>query len=761
MSALLVAVLSPFAGAALLPILAGPRAKRAGWIASGFIGASFALICLRAPSILQEPLQLSLGWAREIGFSFSILADGLSLLFALLITGIGLIVFTFAAVYLDETERIRRFFCYLLIFAGAMLGVVLSANLVSLYVFWELTSVSSFLLIGFWHEREASRNGALKALVITVTGGLAMLVGFIMVGIIAGSFEIPTIIANRHLLTESPWATTAALLIIAGAMTKSAQLPFHLWLPSAMEAPTPVSAYLHAATMVKAGLYLVARLGPAMHEIPVWSPLLATVGIATMAWCSFLALRQKDLKALLAFSTVSQLGLIMSLLAWNRPDATSAGLFHILNHGLFKGALFLLVGVIEHAAHTRDLTRLPSLRRYMPRTYILLAVAALSMAGIPPLGGFVSKEMFLDQALGLPALLPQIALIGAALTVAYSMGLALGLGEGRSDEAGSIHEASAGLLWGPAVLVAGAVVLGLMPQGLAGHLVEAATGAALASHPPHLHLALWHGFNITLAASVAAIAGGLVIFAAWWRQRDPDAPTLVADRAYTGWLAGLERYSRAATDSYMSGVVSRYATIIVGVTVAGCIAALSTGVITYSGSWPSRTPGAYEYAASLVPMIAAIAAVRATTRLAAIIALGASGYSLALLFALLGAPDLALTQVMVETISVALFLAAFVFLPPYYSSARRTVLRPWSLGLAVTFGFGAAYLVYQARAARVATSISGYFVENSVEQAGGHNIVNVILVDFRGLDTLGEISVLGIAALACFALIALKPERRS
>lgn len=755
MGGLLVAVLLPMAAAALLRFVVGPRSRAAGIVASIVTLTCFALVATAASHFLDQPAVESYPWVPQLGLSFTLMADGLSLLFGLLITGVGTVVFTFATAYLGPDENCRRFFSYLLLFMSAMLGVVFSGNLIALFVFWELTSISSFLLIGFWHQRGASRDGALKALVITSCGGLAMLVGFVMLGIVCGSFEISEIIERRQMLYDSSWAPAVAILVFLGAMTKSAQMPFHLWLPSAMEAPTPVSAFLHAATMVKAGLFLVARLGPVMSGVAIWAPMATWVGLATMVWGSWLALRQTDLKALLAFSTVSQLGLIMSLLAPATAESTSAGLLHLLNHGVFKGALFLLVGVIEHEAHTRDLTRLGPLRERMPRVHTLLALAALSMAGMPPLGGFVSKELFLEWQLSVGALPGLVAICGSVLTAGYCFSLAIGLARGRGPAQGDAvgaHDPGPSLLWGPGLLVLSAILLGFAPQFFAGHLVERATEAAVLGEDLHLHLALWHGWTSTLAASVVAIASGYLLYVLWWQPREIVVAGLYADRAYNAFLSGLEKGARAITAAYMSGYLWRYTSLVIGVGVAALICVV-VGIGFESNSyWYARPVRLFEMLIIVASLAAGLATASARTRIAAIIALGANGYSLALLFSLLGAPDLALTQVMVETVSVALFLSVFVYLPPY-KPLPDSRLRIGHLALATTFGFGAAALVYVTRGMRVAPTISDYFVKHSVAEAGGHNIVNVILVDFRGLDTLGEIAVLAIAGLAAYAII--------
>ena len=751
----------PFAAVPVLLALSPPRSIRAGILASVAVALSFTLVALALPSALAAPAYARYPWVDELGLNFSVLADGLSLLFALVISGVGLVVFSYATAYLDETENRRRFFIYLLLFMGAMLGVVLSGNLIALFVFWELTSITSYLLIGFWHKRDRSRYGALKALVVTATGGLALLVGFVMIGSACDSYEIQTILERRELLLASRWAAPAAILIILGAITKSAQLPFHLWLPSAMEAPTPVSAYLHAATMVKAGLYLTARLGPLFSEVTLWTPTLTVIGIATMTWSSWMALRQRDLKALLAFSTVSQLGLILSLLAAVEPHATAAGLLHLLNHAAFKGALFLLVGVIEHEAHTRDIMRLGPLRSSMPATWLLLAIGALSMAGVPPLGGFVSKEMFVEHVLALGPLAATVAIGGAAMTAGYCFVLAVGLASGRADgeRTPHLHDPGVSLLWGPCLLVAVAVALGLAPGPIAGQLVRSAAGAALAAPVAHLELHLWHGVTPALGASVAALLGGMLVYALWWRRREPSAPTLAADRVYDAGLKALEVGARRLTMAYMSGYLWRYNALLIGTVTGGvAIAVLAMGVPPVV-AWPARDAESFELVVALAALVAGIGAAWARTRLAAILALGASGYTLALLFSLLGAPDLALTQVMVETISVALFLAVFVFLPPFRAAEPRA-LRPGHLALALVFGFGTSAMVWAARGHRSAETIASYFLANSAEQAGGRNVVNVILVDFRGLDTMGEITVLGVAALACYAIIRLAKEAK-
>ncbi len=757
MGGLLLAALVPLPVAALLGMFAPARWRWSWAVSAATAGLSLSLVLVSLLGPVSAGTGSLANWVPSLGLELSYFSDGLSLVFALLISGMGLLISAYAGAYLGEEEAGTRFFTYLLFFMGSMLGVVASANLIVLFVFWEMTSVSSFLLIGFWHKHERSRQGALKALLVTAGGGLAMLVGFVLVGVACSSFEIAEVIANRQALMSSPWAPVATVLVMAGIVTKSAQLPFHLWLPSAMEAPTPVSAYLHAATMVKAGLYLTARLGPLFATSALWTSGLATVGMVTMVWAGMLALRQRDLKALLAFSTVSQLGLILFLLAPADAEATVAGLFHMLNHAAFKGALFLLVGIIEHQAHTRDVVRLPGLFGRMPVTFVLACFGACSMAGVPPLGGFLSKEMFLAQALRFGPLAATAALAGASLTAGYCFVFVRALWSDGPDagDTSAPSEASIALLWVPAFLIGLAVALGPLAGPLtSGLIARSLAGLGQGAGPVELSLLLALGhLSLPLVMSALALAGGLGVVA-WWLRRYPlEVPQLLADRVYTAASEALENWSGQATRAYMSGLLWRYSGFILAVPVLALAALFvsmgGTGVPVRSGA---AAPNVATAAAALTALVAIVAACRAQTRLRAIIALGASGYALALLFGLLGAPDLALTQVLVETVSVALFLAAFVFLPPYQGPAKRS-FRPAHFLLSLAFGLGAASLVYFARAARSGATIADFFVRNSLSEAGGRNVVNVILVDFRGLDTLGEISVLGIAALACYALI--------
>ncbi len=762
----MLAALAPLLGAALLPLLA-PARWRWSWAAASAVAAFSSAMVVGA--LASEPgagVGKVAAWVPSLGLNLTLFTDGLSLFFALLIAGIGLLVFIYAGAYLGEEESGTRFFAYMLLFMGSMLGVVLAANLIVLFVFWEMTSVSSFLLIGFWHRHERSRQGALKALLVTATGGLAMLVGFVLVGVACSSFEIVEIIAARDELFASPWALVAAGLVMAGIVTKSAQVPFHLWLPSAMEAPTPVSAYLHAATMVKAGLYLTARLGPLFATAALWSTGLLVVGLLTMVWAGVRALRQRDLKALLALSTVSQLGLILAMLAPAHAAATAAGLLHTLNHAAFKGALFLLVGIIEHQAHSRDIERLPRLAASMPLSFTLLCLAAASMAGVPPFGGFVSKELFLSQALELGPLVTVAAVAGSALTAGYCFVLIRALWSGGRDSAGQAApaEASAGLLWVPALLVGLAVALGPLAAPLSTGLIERSLAGLGQGATLPVELSLTHAIGhspAALAMSAVALAGGLAVMVWWARRRPLAVPQLLSDRCYNQASEALERWSAATTRAYMSGLLWRYAAFILAVPVLGvAVTLVVAGGLVWPAAAPSAAPGPAALAAGATAVVAVLAACRARTRLAAIIALGTSGFALALMFGLLGAPDLALTQILVETVSMVLFLAAFVFLPPYQPQGTR-VVRPLHLSLSLAFGFGAAALVYVARAARTTDSIADYFLRNSLTEAGGRNVVNVILVDFRGLDTLGEISVLGIAALACVGLVRLTSGRLS
>jgi multicomponent K+:H+ antiporter subunit A len=757
-------VLLPFAGAAIPPLLAR-RGRDLAALATGTItAASLALLLsLAGPVFAGETLRAARSWIPAIGWNASLMLDGLGFMFAFLILGIGLLIVLYARSYLPDDDNLGRFYAYLLLFMGAMLGVVLSDSMLMLVVFWELTSLSSFLLIGYWSHMPEGRQGARMALVVTGAGGLAMLAGVLLLGNIVGSYELSVILGSRALIEASPLHGIALTLILLGAFTKSAQFPFHFWLPHAMAAPTPVSAYLHSATMVKAGVFLLARIFPVFAGGELWFWLVGGAGLATVTMAAYWALFKDDLKALLAYSTVSHLGLITLLFGYGTPLAAVAGVFHILNHCAFKAALFLTAGIVDHEAGTRDIRRLGGLWKLMPVTGTLAVVAAAAMAGVPPLNGFLSKEMWFEETLhagapGLPTwLLPAIVVLAALMSVAYSIRFAVGtfFGAAPASYPHAPHEPPNGMRLPVALLVAICVSVGLLPMLVAGPLVATASAAVVGEPLPDLHIALWHGLNTPLLMSLAALGGGALLWAGR-RQlvaaHEAALPRVAAKRLYDGLVEGTAGLSGTLTLTLQNGSLQRYVFLLVA----------SALVV---GAWPfwrlGWSPGSLETTpvdeASVVAWLMLVVTALGTAmfhrrRLIALVLLGVVGLVVTLAFVHFSAPDLALTQVSVEFVTIVLILVALHLLPkttPAESSAGR---RARDIVVAALAGGAVAAAVW-AVLVRPFESISEYHLANSVSGGGGHNVVNVILVDFRGYDTFGEISVLAIAGLGIYALV--------
>ncbi|QTH45362.1 Na+/H+ antiporter subunit A [Cohnella sp. LGH] len=794
MSLLHSAILIPLAWAVLMPLF-GRRLGNlhAGWLVLPIPIVLFVYFCMQLPLVSSQSVMKTLAWMPSIGLDFTVYLDGLSLIFALLISGIGSLVVLYSTFYLDKNkEAIVSFYTYLLIFMGAMLGIVLSDNLIVLYGFWELTSISSFLLIAFWHQRQKSQYGAQKSMLITVFGGLAMLAGIILLYVMTGTFSIREIIPQVAQLADDPLIVPTLMLILLGAFTKSAQFPFHIWLPDAMEAPTPVSAYLHSATMVKAGLYLVARLTPVFAVQEQWFWLISGVGLITLIYGSLQAIKQKDLKAMLAYSTISQLGLIMCLLGLGsaavlNPDgaggemyakATAAALFHLLNHAMFKGALFMVVGIVDHETGTRDLRKLGGLMALMPVTFTIAVIGAGSMAGLPPFNGFLSKEMFFTAVLQIRqmsigdlsawgGLVPVVAWIASVFTFIYSMVLLTRTfgGKLQSDQLEvQPHEAPMGLLFSPVVLASLVIVTGLFPNLLGAALVEPAMEAI---HPTLLaagerfdvHLQYWHGWTpeIWMTIGVAGVGtGGVLLYRRLKLQNRPWSNALNANLLYDGGLRLLDGLSRQVTDRYMTGSIRRYLVYIFVCFIGALgITLLWTGQIGWS-EMKLAPVSAYETIVVCVMVVAALAIPWIKNRIAAILVTGAVGYMVTLLFVLYRAPDLALTQMIVETVSVALFLLCFYHLPKNDLASSASRGKWLNLTIAGGAGFIVTLIVIGASGPRNFESISSFFVQESYRLGGGKNMVNVILVDFRGFDTLLEITVLGIASLGIYSMIRLR-----
>jgi multicomponent K+:H+ antiporter subunit A len=764
-SVLLAAIPATAFAAFPVPLLLQRHGRVTAAVATAAVMAScLALLLPLAPAALAGATEVArLAWLPAYGLDLSLRLDGLGLLFSFLILGIGLLVVLYAAWYLPASDRLGRFYSILLLFMAAMLGVVLSENLLLLLVFWELTSLSSFLLVAYRSEKYESRIGARLALAVTGGGGLALLAGILLLGHIAGSYELTVILAAGAQIRAHALYAPTLILILLGAFTKSAQFPFHFWLPSAMAAPTPVSAYLHSATMVKAGVFLLARLYPALGSSDLWFWLVGGTGAVTLVYAAATALFRYDIKGLLAYSTISHLGLITLLFGLDTPLSVVAGVFHIINHAIFKASLFMAAGVIDHECGTRDMRRVNGMFRVMPITATLAIIAAGSMAGVPLLNGFLSKEMFFAETISYPQFaplgwaLPLFATIAGMLAVAYSSRFIHDVffnGE-PIDLPRQPHEPPRWMRAPIELLVLLCLLVGVAPGWTVGPLLDAAAGAALQAPLPDFHLALWHGFDKPVLMSILALAGGVLIYAlrrplfAWQDQLPAMHPRTAFDRFYRALAKGA-RSSVALLDS---GSLQRYCALLFAFVVLLGAWAFFSGA---DGTGGRPAGQAADEAATGTLLVLLLGALGATAlyreRLLAVILVSLVGLAVTLTFVRFSAPDLALTQLAVETGTIVLMLLVLYYLPPRNvprSSARRLIR---DLLLALFSGGGLALVTLRMLAAPVDT-LSGFYLQQAVPGGGGANVVNVILVDFRGFDTLGEITVLAMVALASHALL--------
>jgi multicomponent K+:H+ antiporter subunit A len=757
---LILIALLPFIGALVPGLMI--RAGRNACASFTAVPTAIALILLLtyAPAVLDgQVIKAEVTWLPQLGLSASFFLDGLGLLFACMILGVGLLITLYARFYLSGEDPVGQFYTYLLLFQGAMLGIVLSDNILLLLVFWELTSLSSFLLIGYWKHLPEGRQGARMALTVTGAGGLAMIGGMLILGNIAGSYNLTDILQAGDAIRASEWYLPALILILLGAFTKSAQFPFHFWLPHAMAAPTPVSAYLHSATMVKAGVFLMARMWPVLSGTDAWFYIVATTGLVTMVLGALIALFKDDLKALLAFSTVSHLGLLTMLLGFGTEAAAVAAVFHIINHLTFKAALFMTAGIIDHETHTRDIKRLGGLRHLMPITFFIGTVAALSMAGIPLFNGFLSKEMMLEEAshtswVGSAYTVPVLATIGALLSVAYSFRFIshVFLGPVRDDYPSKPHDPPFGLWAAPALLVILVILIGVMPflaEGIVTAAASAVTGADL-----HPHLKIWHGVTPALFMSIIAVVGGAVLLAmhapldrAWIKAPRPEAKAI-----FDGLISAIVGMTQRITAGTHNGSISRYLAIFtVSSVVLGAIAFMGGGL-----SAPTRDMLPIPAVIAVGWIMLVVATISVVTmhhhRFRALVLIGIIGLTISAGFVYMSAPDLALTQISVETVTIMLLLLALHFLPKETPRESPFGLKVRDGIVALAAGAGVGSLAF-AFMQRDISTISSFHVENSYEGGGGTNVVNVILVDFRGYDTYGEIIVLGIAGFLIYALM--------
>ena len=754
----------PFLGA-LLPGLMN-SAGRAACAGVTFMVSLLAFIGLMThlPAVMAgELVTARLDWIPLLGLNVTLMLDGLGFFFAMLILGIGLLIIAYARFYLSREDNMGEFFTYLLLFQGAMVGIVLSDNILLLLVFWELTSLSSFLLIGYWKHLPEGRQGARMALTVTGMGGLAMIGGMLLLGQIVGSYDLSVILQNRDLIQASPMYLPALILILLGCFTKSAQFPFHFWLPHAMSAPTPVSAYLHSATMVKAGIFLMARMWPVLSGTPEWFMIVTTAGLITMVLGAVIALFKHDLKSLLAFSTVSHLGLITMLLGTGTAFGAMAAMFHILNHATFKAALFMSAGIIDHETHTRDIRRLGGLRHLMPVTFVIASLAALSMAGIPLLNGFLSKEMMLEEAthtalFGMPLLVPVMATIGSLFSAAYCFRFISHtfLGPQRDDYPATPHDPPVGLWLPPAILVVLVVAIGVAPF-LAEPFIKVVTASVLgdAAELPKAYFKIWHGLVPALYMSMIAVVGGLLMLlifkpalSVWDKAARPEAKHI-----FDAVIASAVSLARRIIAPLHDGAFTRYAAIMAVTVVAVGYHAWATGTV----GAPTRSVQHANFVqiAGWLMLVAATCGlvVLHRNRLLSLILIGIVGLVVSVGFVFFSAPDLAMTQLTVEVVTIILLLLALNFLPNHTPVESSVLRRARDGTVAVAAGLGAAALSYHYLLRdTVAPSISDFHLANSYKGGGGTNVVNVILVDFRGFDTYGEIIVLGIAALIIYAL---------
>ena len=754
----------PFLGA-LLPGLmnAAGRTATAGVTFTVSL-AAFVGLLTHLPAVWAGDLVTArLDWIPLLGLNVTLMLDGLGFFFAMLILGIGLLIIAYARFYLSRDDNMGEFFTYLLLFQGAMVGIVLSDNILLLLVFWELTSLSSFLLIGYWKHLPEGRQGARMALTVTGMGGLAMIGGMMILGQIVGSYDLSVILQNRELIQADPLYVPALILILLGCFTKSAQFPFHFWLPHAMAAPTPVSAYLHSATMVKAGIFLMARMWPVLSGTPEWFMIVTTAGLITMILGAVIALFKHDLKSLLAFSTVSHLGLITMLLGTGTAFGVMAAMFHILNHATFKAALFMSAGIVDHEAHTRDIRRLGGLRHLMPITFLIATLAALSMAGIPLLNGFLSKEMMLEEAygtalFGIPWLVPVMATIGSLFSAAYCFRFISHtfLGPKREDYPTTPHDPPAGLWMPPAFLVSLVVIIGIAPF-LVEPFVKVVTASVLGdvAAVPKAYFKIWHGLVPALYLSIIAVVGGallLMVFkpalAIWDKAPRPEAKTI-----FDAIIAAAVGLSQRISMGLHNGSFTRYAAIFTVTVVAVGYHAWATGTVG-AATRTVQPANAVQIAGWLMLVAATLGLVFLhRNRLLSLILIGIVGLVVSVGFVFFSAPDLAMTQLTVEVVTIILMLLALNFLPNTTPIESTSLRRFRDIGIAVLGGLATAAMSFHYLLRdTIAPSISDFHLANSYKGGGGTNVVNVILVDFRGFDTYGEIIVLGIAALLIYAL---------
>jgi multicomponent Na+:H+ antiporter subunit A len=760
---ILIAVLSGFLVALAAPWLTRWLGDRVGWVIA-LLPLSITIYLLTFIPDLADggSVRYSLEWIPALNINLSFHVDGLGLIFALLISGIGTLIMLYGGGYLQGHHHLGRFYLFILMFMASMLGVVLADNIITFFIFFELTSLTSYLLIGFDHNSSASRYSARQALLVTGIGGQMLLVGLILLAIAGGGWEFSVLVDQADVIQDHSLYVPIMLLILGGAFTKSAQVPFHFWLPGAMAAPTPVSAYLHSATMVKAGVYLMARVNPTIGGTDIWQFVLVTFGAATMLLGAYLAVQRTDLKQLLAYTTVSSLGTLTLLIGIGTDVALKAAMVFLVVHSLYKGALFMVAGTIDHETGTRDIRILGGLRKLMPITSIGAAVAALSMAGVPPLFGFIGKELVYEAVLDLDTFAIIIAVVAVAsnilmVVVAGITGIQPFVGE-EKETPKHAHEAPASLYLGPLVLGTLSLVVGAVPALVDTSIMEPAV-SAVAGQPVDVTLYIWHGVNAMLIMSIITVALGVVLYFGRSQVRSitMQANPLGAigpEAIYARLLQGLDWLARTQTRIVQNGYLRFYfLTIVVVLVLSAIYPLMAYGNIQLAGDLSDVR--FYEWGIVGLVLAGALVAVRAQSRLAAVAALGMVGYGVATIYILYGAPDLAMTQILVETLTVILFVLVLYRLPQFATLSNRAS-RVRDALIAGTGGVLMTLLVLVVSNERFYDSISQFHAEESYPSAYGRNVVNVILVDFRAIDTFGEVIVLAVAGIGVYALLRLR-----
>jgi len=774
---LIVLIALPFAGSCLAALFPTNARNAEAYLAGGIALAALGLVvAMYSQVVAGGVVQYRVPWIPELGLEFNLRMDGFAWMLAALVTGIGFLVVLYARYYMSPADPVPRFFSFLLAFMGSMLGIALSGNLIQLVFFWELTSLFSFLLIGYWHQTAQARDGARMALIITSAGGLCLFAGVLILGHIVGSYDLDRVLAAGAAIRSHSLYVPALVLVLLGALTKSAQFPFHFWLPHAMAAPTPVSAYLHSATMVKAGVFLLVRLWPALGGTSEWLWLVASAGLITFMLGAFIALFQQDLKGLLAYSTISHLGLTTLLIGLDTPLGLVAAIFHIMNHATFKASLFMAAGIIDHESGTRDMRRLSGLWRFMPITATLAMVAAAAMAGVPLLNGFLSKEMFFAETIEthdnslVDRALPYIVTVASMFTVAYSLRFIRDVFFGPPPQGlpRTPGEPPFLMRFPAELLVFACLVVGIAPAFTIGPLLETALHAVLGPTLPQYSLKLWHGFTPELLMSLVAICGGVAIYVTLRSYlRTSDGPPLLrhikGQRIFDYVMVAISwRLARWLADVLGTRRLQPQLQLLVCAALfAGAAPFYVRGIET-----AATLPPGFNFAFGVVWAVGIACALAAAYqakfhRLAALILLGGAGLITCISFVWLSAPDLALTQLVVETVTTVLLLLGLRWVPKriqeFAPGAIREETIRWyrvrDFAIAVAAGSGLAALAYAVMIRPPAENIAGYFVENAYTRGGGTNIVNVILVDFRAFDTFGEITVLGIVAITVYALL--------